>query len=661
MKKSFRRPEWSSLLLIASLILTVILESLSRHSFWGGFQYLFAHPWRFLFNALLVLDTLAVSIFFRRRVFVFCTIALLWLTCGVANCVMVSFRTLPFTIIDLTLLKDAIKLFDVYFNLIQRILIIAAGVLLVALIGFLFIKAPRIAHVRYKNSLGGAVLLASLTIACISLGMNSSGLTTSLGNLTSAYQEYGFSYCFLLTFVDVGIDRPEDYSKESVQAIQDQIDSMSNDVNQLYLIHPNVVFVQLESFFDPKHVSALELNEDPIPNFTRLKTDYPSGYLTMPSVGGGTANSEFEVLTGMTLAHFGAGEYPYNTVMKDHAVETLCYNLGSLGYTSHAIHNHSGSFYNRNLVYPNLGFDTFTPLEYMNNVSFNSLGWARDEVLTGQIMQALQSTEGSDFIFCVTVQSHGHYPTEQMTDDTIINEFELENASYWGLDYYLQEIHEVDLFIADLIGTLEASDEPTVVVLYGDHLPSLGLTDEDLENGSIYQTEYVIWNNYSSLLRHIADRDLCAYQLGAYVTDLLKIREGEICRYHQSHLEEDTASGTEYLDKLQILEYDMLYGDKQIYDGKDIYAPANMAMGISPIALTGMYISDGALVVSGSNFTDYSQVFFGDAQINTIFVSPQLLVATEVPGDGSIVTVGQVTDDHAILSGSNPLLYQQAQ
>ena len=661
MKKIIRQPEWSTVLVIASLLLTVVLESLSRNSLTGGFQYAFAHPWRFLFNALIVLDTLTLSAFFRRRLFVFCTIALVWLTCGVANCVMVSFRTLPFTIIDLTLLKDAIKLFDVYFNLPQRILICASGALLVALIAFLFIKAPRLPKMNLRKSAAGALMLATLTIACTNLGMNTQSLTLSLGNLTSAYRDYGFAYCFLVTFVDVGIDRPDDYSEQAIEEIQEQIDSVSSGIRESYLIQPNVIFVQLESFFDPKHITALAAKEDPVPTFTRLKNDYPSGLLTMPSIGGGTANSEFEVLTGMTLSHFGAGEYPYNTVMKDHAVESICYNLDNMGYTSHAIHNHSGSFYGRNLVYPNLGFDTFTPLEYMNNVEFNALGWAKDKVLTSQIMRALQSTEGSDFVFCITVQSHGHYPTEQIVDDSLINEFDLESASYWGLDYYLQEIREVDAFVDDLVETLEASGEPTVVVFYGDHLPSLGLSDEDLDNGDIYQTEYVIWNNYSALLRHIADRDLYAYQLGAYVTDLLRIHEGEICRFHQGHLEDDTASGVEYLNKLQILEYDMLYGDKQIYGGEDYYAPQNMSMGISPISVTGMYVSDGALVVTGNNFTDYSEVFFDDQQISTIYVSPQLLVATEVPADGKQISVGQVTEDHAVLSSSNPLIYQAAQ
>lgn len=658
MKKSIRKPDWAAVMIAAPLILTLILEALNRNHPLGGFIYAFEHPGLFLFNALLVLDTLFISFLFRRRVFAFCLLCVIWLTAGVTNCIMVSMRTLPFTIIDITLLKDAIGLFDVYFSLPQRILIIAVAVIVAALIGLLFFKAPKGKRLPMKRFIAGALVLASLTVGCVNLGMNTSAINPSLGTLTDAYQNYGFPYCFLVTFVDVGVEKPENYSEKAIEEVEEQIESVQQE-ESAFLVRPNIVFVQLESFFDPKHIIGLDVTEDPIPTFTQLKKDYPSGYLTMPSIGGGTANSEFEVLTGMTLSHFGAGEYPYNTVLKEKAVESICYNLDPLNYTSHAVHNHTGSFYSRNLVYPNMGFDTFTSLEYMHDYEINPLGWANDSILTGEIMNAIKSTDGNDFVFCVTVQSHGHYPTEQVLDDTMIEEYQAETASYWGLDYYMQEIAKVDDFIAELIAALEESSEPTVLVLYGDHLPSLGLTDEDLENGSLYQTEYVIWNNYTGFLQHIADRDLYAYQLSAYVTDLLKIRSGEITRLHQSYLENAAPDYDEYMNDLQLLEYDVLYGENALHDGKEPYRASHMRMGVSPLGMTAMDISDGALIVRGTGFTDSSEVFFDDEQIHTIYVSSALLVATELPEDGIRVSVGQVTSDHAILSNSNSMIYRE--
>ena len=96
---------------------------------------------------------------------------------------------------------------------------------------------------------------------------------------------------------------------------------------------PNVVFVQLESFFDVDALEDASFSTDPIPVFRELMETCPHGQLRVPSVGGGTANTEFEVLTGMNLDYFAAGEFPYNTILKDTSCETVCFNLKELGYT----------------------------------------------------------------------------------------------------------------------------------------------------------------------------------------------------------------------------------------------------------------------------------------------------------------------------------------
>ena len=103
--------------------------------------------------------------------------------------------------------------------------------------------------------------------------------------------------------------------------------------------------LQLESFFDPTHMKDLEFSEDPVPNFRKLKEEFSSGYLTVPSVGAGTANTEFEVITGMNLEYFGPGEYPYKTILRKTTAESINYNLKDIGYRTflcyyelHALH-----------------------------------------------------------------------------------------------------------------------------------------------------------------------------------------------------------------------------------------------------------------------------------------------------------------------------------
>ena len=140
--------------------------------------------------------------------------------------------------------------------------------------------------------------------------------------------------------------------------------------------------VQLESFIDPNRLEGFTYSENPVPVFTELKENYTSGYLSVPAIGAGTANTEFEVLTGMSLDYFGPGEYPYKTILQQSTCESIAYNLKELGLGTHVIHNNTGTFYDRHLVFPNLGFDSFTSLEYMNHVDKNPLGWAKDTILT---------------------------------------------------------------------------------------------------------------------------------------------------------------------------------------------------------------------------------------------------------------------------------------
>ena len=104
---------------------------------------------------------------------------------------------------------------------------------------------------------------------------------------------------------------------------------------------PNIVCVLLESFADPSDVNFLNMSEDPIPNFHNLEANYSSGYLTVPVVGAGTANTEFEVLTGMSMQYFGTGEYPYKTILKQSDCESIASALSKIGYGTHVVHNNT--------------------------------------------------------------------------------------------------------------------------------------------------------------------------------------------------------------------------------------------------------------------------------------------------------------------------------
>lgn len=407
---------------------------------------------------------------------------------------------------------------------------------------------------------------------------------------------------------------------------------------------------------DPQYIQWLECSEDPVPNWNKLKESGSSGFLTVPVVGAGTSNTEMEILTGMKVQFFGPGEYPFETILKKTTVESTAYILKDLGLATHALHNHRGVFYGRNEIYANLGFDDFTSLEYMLDVTKTPKNWARDQVLTDEIMTALTSTAGRDYVYTVSVQGHGKYPEEVIYEDPAIQitategAVTTEGAITQGrvnqFEYYIQQIHEMDQFIGDLTDALEEYDEPVVAVFYGDHLPNLGIEAAELTNGDLFQTEYVIWANYDI---EQEDKDIAAYQLSAEVFDRLGIHDGTVFQLHQTQKEQNG-----YLSDLKALQYDMLYGEQYIYGDEGAPLPTDMKMGIRDIVVTGVYEEDGQWYVEGENFTTYSEVTVDGELLATEYISKNLLLVNGVTflPDASQIQISQVEKYREVLSVS---------
>ena len=408
---------------------------------------------------------------------------------------------------------------------------------------------------------------------------------------------------------------------------------------------PNIIFLQLESFFDPNLLKGITFSENPVPVFEELYNKYSSGFLSVPVFGAGTANTEFEIQTGMNMDDFGPGEYPYETVLQTRVCESTAYVLNGLGYVSHALHNNYGTFYDRHRIFSHLGYDTFTSIEYMGDLSFTPTGWARDKVLTAQISNILESTEGSDYIYTISVQGHGDYPSV-MPDNyapaiSVEGFFDEDNTT--AFEYYVNQLKEMDDFIKELTDYLTQRDEETVLVMYGDHLPGFEFEDDMLVNENIYQTQYIIWNNFNM---NVNNKDMEAYQLSSYVLEQLGISNGYINRFHQQQQGSD-----DYLKNLKILEYDILYGNCDIYDGQMPYLATNLKMGILDIKINCEYNSMNNIYIEGENFNNYSAILINDVECESELISGNLIrVKDKELKKGDVVSVIQRGKDLVELS-----------
>lgn len=634
------------------------IEWVSRHSFGAAVDFLFDRSWVFLYNSLIIFVSFLAVYFFKRRFLVRVLLSGFWFFLGTINGCLLLKRVTPFGYTDLKLIKDLLAMQNNYFSKSEEILVICIVALFVVFNLWLWKKGPKFkGKPRYFGSL---VLLASCLFAIPVLtqaGLKSHLLTDYFGNIAQGYKNYGFVYGFSTSVVDRGMSKPADYTEETVKAIQSEVDVPETSVKEGE--EPNIIVVLLESFLDPDEINFLNYSKDPAPNFHKLSEAYSSGHFIVPVVGAGTANTEFEVLTGMSLRYFGTGEYPYKTVLKTKSCESIADSLGSLGYGTHVVHNNGGNFYSRANAFSKMGFDTFTSKEMMNITEYTPLGtWAKDAILTSEVEKALDSTpDTSDLVYTITVQPHGDYPTEKVIEDPAIRvtgaETEGQNNAW---EYYINELHETDQFIGDLIDMLNKRDEKTIVAFFGDHIPTMGLEETDLKTGDLFKTKYITWNNFGL---EKEDADLTAYQFLADITAKAGIHEGSIFTYHQSQMDKNLTETPEYLTNLEQLQYDLLYGSRYCYDGIEKYPASNLEMGVADIVVTDVANSfNDRMVVKGENFTPWSKVYVNGEKVTTYYINgTQLWISSDAIKEGDSVVVNQMGSKSTIFRSSNSYSY----
>lgn len=641
---------------VLACLLCFIIECISRRSIWSAFTFVGGHTAAYLYNSFIIFTSLSLAYLVRRRTLLRLLVSGFWLFLGTVNGCILAKRVTPFGFTDLKCLSDLFAMQNTnYFTATEAILVVSiVGIFLVTCI-WLFVKGPRFQGPTHKYLSPLFVAAICLLLPLTTKAAQSTNIVASyFSNIAQGYENYGFVYGFSSSVVDRGMSKPDNYSEETIQQIEDTVNSSKKDTTVTASDAPNIIVVLLESFIDPDDVKFLNCSEDPIPNFHNLYENYSSGYLTVPVVGAGTANTEFEVLTGMSLQYFGTGEYPYKTTLKQTDCESIASDLSAIGYGTHVVHNNGGNFYSRRNAFTMMGFDSFTSKECMNIHEYTPLGdWPTDDILINETMKALDSTPGqSDLVYTITVQGHGDYPKEKiLTSPEIRVSGAADEGSNNSWEYYVNMIHEVDKFIANLIDELSARDEKTMVVMFGDHLPTMGLEESDMVSGDIFKTKYITWNNFGLEKK---DADITSYELLANVTDQLGIHEGTLFTYTQTQMD-----SPDYLTNFEQLQYDLLYGERYAYHGEDKYPASDLVMGIDDVKLYRIWDTlDGRICLYGSNFTPWTRVYVNGERVPTTFLSSSMLrISGSSVNEGDTITANIVGSSSTIFRTSNELTY----
>jgi len=325
------------------------------------------------------------------------------------------------------------------------------------------------------------------------------GLYLSLFNPMRSYQQYGSIACFTRSIKLSVPEKPNGYSLKKVEEITSKYTSDIVDPNKK---RPNVIAVINEAFSDPQILGDIETNEDYMPFIHDLMKNgnCVSGTTYASIVGGQTANTEYEFLTGNSMAFLPKGTVAFQLYLR-HAMPSLVTELKSEGYTGNsATHLQKARNYNRDKAYPLLGFDKFydytnmiVPFVKMRN---NATDQCTYDNITHDYEQQRKLTDAPYFGYTMTIQNHSSYdvPFDNFDDKRIV----VENADATDLGYYLSLIKYSDEMFENLINYYKNTDEPTVILLTGDHQPRIH--DESMD--SITNGEWRNWNDEEMMRRY---------------------------------------------------------------------------------------------------------------------------------------------------------------
>lgn len=469
-----------------------------------------------LFNMLLF-ELIAWGLFFviGRASIALQIVAVCSMLFGLVNHYVMKFRSTPFVPWDIYSVKTAMSVADEYdFSPEGQVIIVTLFFLLI-IIALFFWKFRLEMRFRYRVIAVLAVFICLIQfVRCLQNEEFQSRNYLYPFLFTPGYMTKvnGMAVTFAMDLAYVKVDRPSGYRKEEAQMLLEAYQTKEEEttaVNQKDRNYPNIIVIMDEAFSDLSVLGNLPVNEDYMPFVHQLQKGAENtitGNLHVSVCGGNTANSEFEFLTGHTMAFLPTGSIPYQQYIKKETPSLASY-LKELGYATYAQHPYYASGWEREKVYPYLGFEETSFLDDYESPQYLRK-YVSDESSFSHVIDTYQKKEAGKpaFIFNVTMQNHGGYSEEYSNFTSDILVFGSENAS---LNQYLSLIKRTDQEFEKLISYFAKEEEKTIVIFFGDHQPNdaiaapvLSLNGKSTKNLSKeeqelrYQVSYVVWANF---------------------------------------------------------------------------------------------------------------------------------------------------------------------
>jgi len=592
---NFIKKKWLLILLIMLFFIAPLVEIIL-------YQYLYSQDmdvltkwlesdkqWIIVFTYLLILSVqlLIYAIFNNISVSLSVTFILFTLM-NVVNYYKLQILNEPLYPWDMFLYEQLVDLFP----LVSKVVDLKYLILLLIAIALLVVFCKFMPNYKVKWIPRVIILICSLLVIA-GFTMNDKaptkqvfakfGLSNSLSTPKTNVTINGLILSFVLYMPDVFIDKPDGYSEKAIKKIADSFDSNEDPGSES--TKPNVIVIMSESLFDITKLESVEFNKDPIPTIRH----YMNSALLSPTFGGGTSSVEFEALTGLSNVFLPSGSSAYQQYLKKET-PSLASVFENKGYYPFALHTYHGWYWNRETVYDLLGFNDFISGEDLPDAPIKGQ-YIGDATITDEIIDKIEEKEEPVFVYAVTMQNHSPYVANLYEENSIEVENDFSQSTVDMIETYATGISDSDYELSRMIKYFNNSKEPTLIVMFGDHLPSLGtemavynetgfLNKENsyLENQSLTkQTPLVIWKNFGD---QVANPEVVS---PAFLSPIIFENAGlEMPKYYQflksfsdglpgytstlkidsdGELYSDTPNDMNELeDMYEMIQYDLLFG-----------------------------------------------------------------------------------------------------
>lgn len=471
----------------------------------------------------------------------------------------------------------------------------------------LYVALIRKFHVKFQKRAWMAAICGSVVVLLsVYIGNATQYTVTETWEQKGSYRN-GYVLNFILSVRDSFIAKPEGYSKEAVQELEQQyeedanteVDAANGDSDTASSSDssekkPTIIVVMSESYADLQVVGNYTTNIDVTPFYDSLSENCIKGHALSSVFGAKTPNSEWEFMTGNSMAFLPSGSVVYQQYIDD-APASMVSLLKNAGYTCVAMHPYYDTGWSRNTVYPSLGFDE---VHFIDDFDQTKLlrDYITDQELYDKIIDRYESKASNEnlFIMSISMQNHGGY-TESY--DNFTQDVRLLGMSFYDVNQYLSLLHRSDKALENLISYFQNVDDPVEIVFFGDHQPSLstsfypylngkglsGLTEDELED--LYTVPFFIWTNYDSeeeqvditSLNYLSTMALerAGIKLSGYnqfLSDMQEVIPAINSRGYYSkangcfkHLEDAAGEEAKWIQNYRILQYnDMFEKDKNM-------------------------------------------------------------------------------------------------